>query len=361
MHAGGVSTTRSVTSPPSPADESTTAPDSRSPSLFRGVVTMLGSGLSNQVGAAVGAHAFGAIGPAGVVAFRQVVAAAVLLPLARPPIRRIGWTQWWPTLLLAAVFACMNLALYTAIDRIGLGLAVTLEFLGPLGVALAASRSRVHLLVAISAAAGVYVLVLPGPSSDYFGIGLALVAAACWAAYILLNRLAGARMPGLQAPAVATSISALLYLPVLFALGAHGRVSPLPLVYAVTAGVLSSVVPYAADLTVLRHIPARFFGTFMSMHPVWAALAGLVLLGQVLATHEWIGIMVVALSNAVAVITDQGGKRRVARRRPEVPMPSEPAGGADLPALLRLQTETPVAAGAQSAPEPPRSVVAGIL
>lgn len=297
---------------PAPSAAAKAPGDARSGSLLGGVVTMLGSGLSNQVGAAVGAHAFGAIGPAGVVAVRQVVAAAVLLPVARPSIRRMTWAQSWPTLLLAAVFACMNLALYTAIDRIGLGLAVTLEFLGPLGVALVASRTRVHLLAALSAAVGVYVLVLPGPSSDYLGIGLALLAAACWAAYILLNRIVGARLPGLQAPAVATSISALLYLPVLFALSEQGRLNALPLVYAITAGVLSSVVPYAADLTVLRHIPARFFGTFMSMHPVWAALAGLVLLGQVLAAHEWIGIVLVALSNAVAVITAKGGKRREA-------------------------------------------------
>ena len=130
---------------------------------------MLGSALSNQVGAALGAHAFGALGPPGVVAVRQVVAASVLLPAARPPLRRMTWPQWWPALLLAAVFGGMNLALYTAIDRLGLGLAVTLEFLGPLGVALAGFRSRRDLLIAAAAAAGVYVLVLPGPSSDYLG------------------------------------------------------------------------------------------------------------------------------------------------------------------------------------------------
>ena len=133
---------------------------------MRGVATMLSSALSNQVGAAVGAHAFGVVGPAGVVAVRQVVAAAVLLPVARPPLRRMTRFQWWPVVLLAVVFGCMNLSLYTAIDRIGLGLAVTLEFLGPLAVALAGSRSRRDLLLAGAAASGVYVLVLPGPSSD---------------------------------------------------------------------------------------------------------------------------------------------------------------------------------------------------
>lgn len=279
------------------------APGAAPKSLLGGVSTMLASGLSNQLGAAVGAQAFPAIGAVGVVAVRQMVAAAVLVPLARPKVRSMTWAQWWPTLLLAAVFACMNLALYTAIDRIGLGLAVTLEFVGPLAVALAASRTRVHLVTAFGAAVGVYVLVLPGPSSDYVGIALALVAAACWAAYILLNRVIGARLPGLQAPAVASSISALLYLPVLLVLAVQGRLTALPLLFGIAAGVLASVVPYVADLTALRRVPARFFGVFMSVNPVWAAVAGLIVLGQVLAAHEWIGILIVVLANGVAVVT----------------------------------------------------------
>ena len=262
---------------------------------------MLLSGLSNQTGAGVGAHAFPALGPAGVVAVRQLVAAAVLLPAARPPLHRMTWGQWWPALLLAVVFAVMNLSLYTAIDRIGLGLAVTLEFLGPLAVALTGSRSRRDLLTALAAGVGVYVLVLPGPSSDYLGLGLALLAATCWAAYILLNRLAGSRLPGLQAPAVATGMSALAYLPVLALLLWQDRLGGMPLLYAVTAGVLSSVVPYAADLTALRDVPPQVFGVFMSVHPVLAGLAGLVLLGEILDLHEWVGIGLVVAANAVAV------------------------------------------------------------
>jgi len=273
---------------------------------LRGVGIMLGSALSNQVGAALGAHAFGAVGPPGVVAIRQVVAATVLLPAARPPLRRITWPQWWPVLLLAAVFGCMNLSLYTAIDRLGLGLAVTLEFLGPLAVPLAGSRSRRDLLIAVAAAVGVYVLVLPGPSSDYLGIGVGMLAGACWAAYIVLNRVAGARLPGLQAPAVATGLCALAYLPVLVVIAAAGRLTWAAAGYAVAAGVLASVVPYAADLIALRFVPARFFGVFMSVHPVLAALVGTVLLGQVLVLHEWTGIAVVVLANAAAVATSRG-------------------------------------------------------
>lgn len=269
---------------------------------------MAGSAASNQVGAAVGAHAFPVIGPAGVVAVRQFVAAAVLLPVARPDLRRFTWAQWWPTLLLGLVFATMNLTLYTAVDRVGLALAVTLEFLGPLGVALAGSRTGKDLLCAAGAGAGVYVLVLPDASSDWFGIGCGLVAACCWAAYILLNRLVGARLPGLQAPAAATTVAALLYLPVVLVLAAQGRLTMTVLVFAVGAGVFSSVVPYAADLIALRRVPARFFGVVMSVHPVFAALAGLVLLGERLHPHEWLGIVVVVTINVLAV-TPAGDRR----------------------------------------------------
>jgi inner membrane transporter RhtA len=289
---------------------------------LRGVAIMLGSALSNQVGAALGAHAFAAVGPPGVVAIRQVVAATVLLPAARPPLRRMTWPQWWPVLLLATVFGVMNLALYTAIARLGLGLAVTLEFLGPLAVALAGSRSRRDLLIAVAAAAGVYVLVLPGPSSDYLGIGVGLLAAVCWAAYILLNRVAGARLPGLQAPAVATGLCALAYLPVLFVVAGAGRLTWAAGGYAVSAGVLASVVPYAADLIALRFVPARFFGVFMSVHPVLAALVGTVLLGQVLGLHEWTGIAVVVFANAVAVATSRGSRVPMPAGEPAVVAPS---------------------------------------
>jgi inner membrane transporter RhtA len=268
-----------------------------------GIATMLGSATSNQAGAAIGAHAFGAMGPAGVVVVRQFVAAAVLLPVARPDLRRLTWPQWWPALLLGLVFAVMNLSLYSAIERIGLGLAVTLEVLGPLAVALIGSRTRIDLLCALGAALGVYVLVLPGPASDYPGIGLGLLAATCWAAYIVLNRLLGQRLSGLQAPALGTSVSALLNLPVAVVLIARGDLIGPALLYAVAAGVLSSVVPYAADLITLRTVPARLFGLFMSVHPALAALAGLVLLGQRLRPHEWAGIAVVIAVNAASVST----------------------------------------------------------
>jgi len=279
---------------------SSQAPSRRS--LLTGIATMLGSGVSNQVGAAVGSHAFPTIGPVGVVAVRQFVAAAVLVPLARPAFRRFTWAQWWPILLLGVVFAVMNIGLYSAIERIGLGLAVTLEFLGPLAVGLAGARGRLELLCAVLAGVGVYVLILPGPSTDYLGIALGMLAAACWAAYILLNRLLGTRLPGLQAPAAATSVSALIYLPVAAVMMLNGQLGGVGLLYAAAAGLLSSVVPYVADLLALRRVSAPFFGVFMSVNPVLAALSGLLFLGQIPQLHEWIGIVIVVAANGCVTL-----------------------------------------------------------
>jgi inner membrane transporter RhtA len=290
-----------ITSPGAgPSQTPTSQTPARQITTGRAVLTMLATGTSSQVGAALGANAFPAIGPVDVVAVRQLVAALVLLPVARPPLHRFTWRQWWPTLLLGLVFAVMNLGLYLAVDRIGLGLAVTLEVLGPLALALAGSHTRLDALCAIGAGVGVVVLVLPGPTSDYLGVGFALLAAAGWAAYILLNRLVGARLPGLQAPAAAAFVSALIYLPVIIVIAAQGRFTPAALGYAACAGVLCSVVPYAVDVRLLRRVPAPFFGLFMSVNPVLAALAGTVILNQVLSFREWAGIAIVIAANALA-------------------------------------------------------------
>lgn len=268
-----------------------------------GVALMLSSGLSNQVGASVAALAFPVIGPAGVVAIRQWVAAGVLSAAGRPRLRSFTAAQWRPVLGLALVFAVMNLSLYLAIDRIGLGLAVTLEFLGPLTVALAGSRRRIDAVCALAAATAVVVLARPSPSTDYLGIGLALLAATCWGCYILLNRTVGRRLPGLEGSAAAAVVSGALYIPVgAWVLWQHPP-TPAALACALTAGVLSSAVPFLADLLALRRVPAHFFGVFMSVNPVFAALVGLIVLHEHLDTAAWIAIWVIVGANAVAVMT----------------------------------------------------------
>ncbi|WP_104141174.1 DMT family transporter [Arthrobacter sp. ZGTC131] len=292
-------------------DRQTTQPKSR---ILGGLLTMTGSGVSSQIGAGIGAHAFPTLGPAGVVAVRQLVAAAVLLPAARPPLHRLTWKQWWPALLLGGTIAVMNICLYVAIQRIGLGLAVTLEFLGPLAIALMRSRSKLDVLCAVSAGVGVYVLVLPGPSSDYLGIGIAAVGAACWGAYILLNRVVGQRLPGLQGPAVATLVSMVFYLPVAGYLLSEGSLAGPALLFSVIAGVLCSVIPYAADLVALRHVRPAFFGVYMSINPLLAALSGMVVLGQILAMHEWLGIVLIVATNAAAILLAGHNRRQVRGR-----------------------------------------------
>ncbi|GAA3524080.1 EamA family transporter [Amycolatopsis ultiminotia] len=271
-----------------------------------GAAMLLGGALSNQVGAATAALAFPVLGPAGVVAVRQWVAAAVLLAAGRPRLREFTAWQWRPVLGLAAVFALMNLSLYTAIDRIGLGLAMTLEFLGPLAIALAGSRRRVDLLCALAAAAAVGVLTRPRPSTDYLGIALAALAATCWACYILLNRTVGRRLPGVQGSAAAAGASGLVYLPVGIFAFLHHPPSAGAVLASLTAGVLSSAVPFLVDLLALRRVPAPFFGAFMSVQPVLAALVGLVVLDQRLDAAAFAAIGVIVAANAMTVLRRVG-------------------------------------------------------
>jgi inner membrane transporter RhtA len=267
---------------------------------WAGPALMFGGALSNQLGAATGALAFGVIGPVGVVAIRQWIAGIVLLAAGRPRWRSFTAAQWRPVLLLAAAYGIMNLSLYTAIGRLGLGLAVTLEFLGPLAVALASSRRRADLVCALMAGAGVVALTRPRPATDYLGISLGLLAAACWASYILLNREIGRRLPGAEGSAAAAVLSALVFVPAGIMVLLRHPPTLIALACAATAGILSSAVPLLSDLLALRRVPAGYFGIFMSVHPVLAALIGLVILRQSLSWEAWLSIAAIVAANATA-------------------------------------------------------------
>ena len=267
---------------------------------------MLASGTSNQVGASLGALAFPTLGAPGVVALRQWVAGAVLLAVVRPRLRSFSRQQWWPVLLMAVVFSSMNLGLYVAIDRIGLGLAVTLEFLGPLTIALASSRRRVDAVCGVLAAVGVVILTRPQPSTDYVGIAFGLLGAACWAGYIMLSRTVGARLPGAEGPAAAAGVSGLVFLPIGIVLLMHHPPTAGALACAAAAGLLSSAVPLLVDLFALRQVPTQLFGVFMSINPVLAAVVGLLVLDQVLPVSAWASISVIVLANAISISTRRG-------------------------------------------------------
>lgn len=268
-----------------------------------GIAMVLSSTASNQTGAALGALSFPVIGPLGVVAVRQLVTAAVLAPLVRPRFRGLRRDQWLPIVGLVVVFSVMNLGLYTAVERIGLGLAVTLEFLGPLTVAIAGSRRVLHACCAVLAGIGVITLTDPGPTTDVLGVAAALLAAVAWGCYILLNRSVGQRLPGLQGTAVASTMTALVWLPIAAVWFAVHPPTAAALALAAGCGLLSSVVPYVADVQTLRRIPAHLFGTLSSISPVWAVLAGLVFLGQALDLREWVGVLLIVVSNVLVSLT----------------------------------------------------------
>jgi len=287
-----------------------------------GVALMTASAASNQLGAATATLAFPVLGPVGVVAVRQWVAAAVLLATIRPRFTTFTRAQWRPVLALALIFAVMNVALYGAIDRIGLGLAVTLEFLGPLSVALLASRRKLDLACAAAAAAGVIILARPRPSADYAGIALGVAAAACWALYIMVGRVIGRRIPGAAGSATAAGVSALLYVPVGAWVLATRQVIALDVIAldlgrAAVAGLMCSAIPMAFDLQALRMVTPRFYGVFSSIQPVFAALVGLLILGQSLGLLDWLAIAVIVGANGACV----GSARQP---RPPAP-PASPA------------------------------------
>jgi inner membrane transporter RhtA len=262
---------------------------------------VLGAIVSVQVGAAVAKSLFDDAGPAGAVLLRVGFAALVLWLLWRP---RPG-AHARADLRLAAAFgvtlAGMNLAFYEALDRVPLGVAVTLEFVGPLGVAVAASRRALDVLWVVLAAAGILLLAdLGGGSADAAGVALALLAGCFWAAYILVNERVGRAFTGGGGLALAMAVAAALLVPVGVADAGDALLDPRVLAVGAAVAMLSSAIPYSLELEALRRIPAGVFGVLMSLEPAVAALAGLVILGEVLGAREWSGIALIVAASAGA-------------------------------------------------------------
>jgi inner membrane transporter RhtA len=173
------------------------------------------------------------------------------------------------------------------------------------------------------AAVAVVVLARPQATTDYVGIGLGLLAAACWASYILLNRVVGRRFTGAQGPATAAGLSALIYVPVGIVVLLHHPPTLAAVRDAATAGLLSSAVPMVVDMLALRRVPARFYGVFMSINPVLAALVGLTVLHQSLGWLDWVAILAIVSANTVSMLTvrEFSGHRQAAA--PAIPAEPE--------------------------------------
>jgi inner membrane transporter RhtA len=253
-------------------------------------VLVVAAVASVQSGAAVATKLFPAVGPAGAVFLRLVFSAIVVWALARPRIRSIPRRHLGLGVVFGVVLAAMNLCFYLSLNRIPLGVAVTVEFLGPLGVAVAGSRRLLDLLWVGLAAVGVVLLAGSGGHLDVVGIVLAAMAGACWAAYILLSQRVGRVMPGLTGLAIALSVGAVVMAPLGIAVGGTALLRPENLGRGAAIAVLSSAVPYSLELAALRRLEASVFSVLMSLEPAMGALSGLVFLGQSLRWREYVAI-----------------------------------------------------------------------
>jgi len=259
---------------------------------------VLGAIISVQFGSAVARTLFDDLGAAGITLLRLLLAAAVLLAVLRPRVRRWPGSSWRAALLLGAAMAGMNLVFYLALRTVPLGIAVTVEFIGPLLLALVQTRRWLDLLWALLAAAGVVLLgVEPGPGVALSGLGLALLAGLFWAGYIVASARVGQALPGADGLAVALAFAALLVLP--FGLGDLPAVVDHPhlLLAGAAVAILSSIVPYGLELSALRRIPTRVFGILMSLEPAVAALAGWLVLGQRLELRGAAALVLVSLAS----------------------------------------------------------------
>lgn len=320
--------TSSPTSAPTTSQSVSSAPGASGGVPLTPILFILASCCSLQFGAALATHLFPAIGSWGTTSLRLGLAALVLLLIVRPKPHLFTRQQWLAVIAFGVVVGGMNGAFYAAIERIPLGTAVAIEFLGPLAVAALLSTRRTDLLWVVLALAGVSLFGLESLTGaaalDLLGVVFALVAAVFWGLYVLTSARVGRLVPGQDGLAVAMLIGALAVLP----LGAPGAVvgltDPKLLLLALGTAVLASVLPYTLELSALRRLPRHVFGIMLSLEPVVALLAGVLLLNQ--------GITPLRVTAAVLVVVASAGVTLTARSRPEEgPQPVDEVPGWDLP------------------------------
>ncbi len=280
------------------------SPPARDSRAFAGPALVLGAAVSVQVGAAIAVHLFGRIGPLSAVWLRLAFAAAMLLAVSRA--RRRGQAphvELRVVLLFGAVVAGMNACFYQAIDRLPLGVAVTIEFLGPLAVAAAASRRRLDLLWLGLAGAGVAALSSPTADIDAVGAVFALAAGAGWAAFIVLGRRLGSSGSLLDGLSLALVVGAVLLTPAGI-LGREGSLlSPVSLGLGAAVALLSAALPWVLELSALRLVSFTAYGVLVSLEPAVAAVIGALALSQRLSAAELAAVVAVVVASTGASLT----------------------------------------------------------
>lgn len=248
--------------------------------------------VSVQAGAAVAKQLFALAGPAGAVTLRLFFAALVLLLLWRPvrQARQLSRRGWLVVLAYGIVLGLMNLCFYQALARIPQGIAVTIEFLGPLTVALAGSRRLLDVLWALLAAGGAVLLTETRGDLSLIGMLFALGAAVCWGGYILLGSALGNHTSGGSGLALGMAAAAVVATPAGIVQAGTDLLAPTLLLAGLAVALLSSVIPYSLELEALRRIPPRVFGVLMSLEPAVGALAGFVVSGEQLRPLQWLAL-----------------------------------------------------------------------
>ena len=274
---------------------------------------VLAAVVSVQFGGALAATLVPLVGVFGSVTLRLVLAAAVLLVAARPRMRGRTTADWLVVGAFGVVLATMNLCFYGSLARIDIGVAVTVEFIGPLVLAAVLSNRRKDLLAVAGAAVGVVLIsgvtTTPWADVDLAGLGLALAAGASWAAYIVLSGRTGARFAQLDGLAIAMTIAAVLVTPVGLLTAGSALWTPDALWRGAGIAVLSSVLPYSLELIALRRLAAHVFGILLSMEPAVAALAGLLVLDQHLDALQLAGMACVVAASGLVMGARSGPAR----------------------------------------------------
>ncbi|WP_423446127.1 EamA family transporter [Kocuria sp. KSNUG] len=270
----------------------------------QGVTLVVAAAFVTQTGAAIAVGLFDEVGALGAVFLRLALAAVLLGAVVRPPLRAVTRQNVGVVLGFGAALGGMNMLIYQAIARLPLGVAVTIELLGPLVLSVVLSRRLSGLLWAGLALAGVLLLSGVGPGTeipDLAGVLFALAAAGVWACYILLSRQAGRSFPGIQGLALAMVVGAVLAAPFGIVSGGAALLRPHVLLVGVAVALLSSALPYALELAALRRLPAETFSILVSMAPAVAALVGWLILGQGMGPGEIAGMALVIVASAAAV------------------------------------------------------------
>jgi inner membrane transporter RhtA len=259
---------------------------------------------SVQLGAGFAKNVFDDADPMTLVWLRLATSAIVLAAAVRPVVRGRSRDDWRVAVAFGVVLGTMNWAIYESFARIPLGIAVTIEFLGPLAVAISGSRRPRDLIWAGLAAVGVAVLGLEPGHLTWAGVGFALLAATCWAAYILLSVSTGRRWPGLDGLTVASVVATVALTPFLVLFSGRGIDDPRVIAVGALVGLLSSVVPYSCEITALRTIRPSVFGILMSLEPAAAALAGMIVVHEFLTGAQWLAVACVIVASVGATRTE---------------------------------------------------------